>query len=72
MTIGGRDIRIDYGFPSSNKGGTPLQQRGVKDRREPSPTIFVGNLPSNATRDDVREVMKSLGDVAAVRIGALL
>ena len=62
---------MDYGFPKSDRG-SPQQLRGIKDRREPSPTIYVGNLPHNATRDDVREVMKHLGDVAAVRIGGLL
>jgi len=71
MTLEGREIRIDYGFPMTKKGSSP-QRSGIKDRRDPSPTIFVGYLPSDVTRDDVREVMGSLGDVVAVRIGALL
>ena len=72
MMLDGRIIRLDYAYPTSNQGGPLSQRRGVKDRREPSPTIFLGNIPPDATRDDIHEVMKSFGDVVAIRIGALL
>jgi len=72
MTIGDREIKLDYAFPWRHKGGPPLPRRAVKDRHEPGPTIFVGNVPYEATREDIGEAMKSLGDVVAVRIGASL
>jgi len=70
ITIDDREIRMDFGAPSSNRG-SPTQRRGIKERREPSPTIYVGNVPLNATRDDIHEALKSLGDMAAIRIGGL-
>lgn len=72
MTIGDREIRMDYAFPWRQKGSPPPSRRAVKDRREPGRTVFLGNVPYEATREDIREVMEHLGDVAAVRICVLL
>ena len=71
MTIGDREIRMDYAFPATHKGGPPPPRRAVKDRFEPCPTIFIGGVPYEATRDDIRESLKPLGEVVAVRICAL-
>ena len=65
MMIGGAELKIGYWSPSG-----PIPIRPV--RRMPSPTIHVGNLPRPATREDIREALKHLGDVAAVRMGASL
>jgi len=71
VTIGGREIRIEYAFPQRQRGGLALPRRVVKDHHEPSPTIFVGNVPPVVTREDIREALGSLGDIAAVRIRML-
>ena len=68
MTIGDREIRIDYAFPWRHKGGPAPPRRAVKDRREPSYTVFVGNIPYEATRDDIRAALEPFGDVVAIRI----
>jgi RNA recognition motif-containing protein len=70
MVIGDREVRMDYAFPVSNKGAPP-PRRAVKDRHEPGPTIFVGGIPYDATRKDIREALEPLGKVVNVRIGAL-
>ena len=71
MMIGDREIRMNHAFPYTHKGGPPLPRRAIKERREPAPTIFVGNLPYEATKDDIREALKPLGEVVAVRVCAL-
>ena len=71
MTIGDREVRLDYAFPWREKGSPPLPRRGVKDRHEPGPTIFVGNVPHEATKEDICEALGPLGNVTIVRIGAL-
>ena len=70
MTIGDREVRMDYAFPWRHSGGPAPPRRAVKDRNEPAPTIFVGNIPYAATRDDIREALNPLGSVTAVRICA--
>ena len=72
MIIGDREISLNYSFPPRDRGGPALPRRAVKDRHPPSATIFIGNVPYEATREDIREGVKHLGDVTAVRIGALL
>jgi len=67
MKIGDRKAVLDYSFPSRCKGD-PVTRRAVKDRHGPSPTIFVGNIPYEATTEDIREALKSFGNVAAVMI----
>jgi len=71
MTLGDREIRMDYAFPQRDRGGPALPRRAVKDRREPSPTIFVGKVPQAATREDIHEALEPLGNVVAVRIRVL-
>lgn len=71
IVIGDREVRVDYARPWKNK--YPVSpQRAVKDRHEPSSTIFVGNIPYHATREDICEALKPLGEVVDIRIGALL
>ena len=71
--IGDRQARIEYGRYNKRHGdGPPSPRRGVKERHEPSPVIYVGNVPHEATKSDILEVMKPLGDAKAVRICALL
>jgi len=71
MMIGDREIRIDYAYPVGRKGDGPLPRRAVKDRHEPSSTIFVARVPYEAKEEDIREALKSFGNIVAVRIGAL-
>lgn len=69
MMIEDREIRMDYAYPPRPKGSPALPRRAVKERHEPGPTVFVGNVPYAATREDIREVLKPFGDVVDVRIG---
>ncbi|KAF9645184.1 RNA-binding domain-containing protein [Thelephora ganbajun] len=68
MRIGDRKIRMEYAFPQRDKGGSAPPRRAVKARHEPSPTIFIGNIPYEATREDISEALKPLGNAVAVRI----
>lgn len=73
MIIGDRLVRVGHAFPPPlREGGPATPRRAVKTRRDPSPIIFVADLPSDATSDDIREALNPLGDVVAVRICALL
>ena len=72
MMIGDREIRLNYSFPSRDRGGPALPRRAVKDRHPPSATIFIGGVPYEATKEDICESVKHLGDVTTVRIGAFL
>ena len=71
MVIGDREIRMDYAHPLGQKGDSPSPRRAVKDRHEPSHTVFVGNVSYEAKEKDIHEALKSFGNVVAVRIGAL-
>lgn len=71
IRIGGREVWIGFASPSPREGSPTSVLRAIKGHPKPSPTIFVVNVPYEATRDDIREALKHIGDVAAVRIGAL-
>lgn len=68
LEIGGRAIRIDYGYPQIPKGEGGLPRRAVKDRHGPGPTIFIGNLREVA-EEDVFEALRPHGKVVVVRLG---
>ena len=68
--IGDRELRLDYAYPLGQKGVPPLR-RAVNDHHEPNPTVFIGNVPHAAKREDIREALKHLGNVVNVRIGPL-
>lgn len=70
IMIEDRELRVDYAYPQSERGTSP-QLRAVKDRHQASPTIFIGKLPYEARSEDIREALKSLGNVVTVRVGAL-
>jgi len=75
IRMGPRRIRIEYGTSTGERDGPPLpspRRRAVKDRTEPSPTVFVGDVPYGATGDDIRKALEPLGSVKAIRIRALL
>jgi RNA recognition motif-containing protein len=67
-----RTLRVDYAFPVVPSGGPGPPRRGVKDRHKPSPTLFVGNLHPEATKEDVTKAFEGFGDIVGVRIGAFL
>jgi len=71
IIIEDRCLRIDYARPW-RKEVRASPPRAGKPRREPSPTLFIGGLPNDATVEDVCEALKPLGDVVAVRLGASL
>ena len=70
IMIEDRELRVDYAYPQSERGTSP-HLRAVKDRHQASPTIFIGKLPYEARSEDIREALKSLGNVVTVRVGAL-
>lgn len=70
--IGGGEARITFALSATRDGGPVLPRGAVERHHKPSPTIFVGSLPHEATSDDIREALKQFGDVAAVRISTLL
>ena len=65
LIIEGREIWMNY---------RPLwgTRRPFKERRGPSVTIFIGNIHRDATKEDVLEALKPLGNLVTVRLGALL
>ena len=69
LEIEGRAVRLDYERPRKSKSSPP--RRAVKGDCEPSPTLFVGNLPYAATTRDVFETLEHIGKVVDVRIGLL-
>lgn len=62
---------MDHAFPLDHKDGPTLSPRRVKDDYDPSPTLFVGGISYEATREDIREALRPLGHIVAVRIGPL-
>jgi hypothetical protein len=71
LTIHNREIWMDFRSSWKPTGGPGLPKRAVKRYRGASASIFIGNLNHEATEEDVLEVLKPLGNVVSVRIGAL-
>lgn len=68
ITIEDRELRVGHAYPTR---ASSLRMRTVKDRFDPSSHIFVGKLPYEATREDIREALKRFGLITDVRVGAL-
>jgi len=65
VMIGDRPVRVDFAWPRGPKGPRRDVDRTPK---EPSPTLFLGNLPPETTQEDIIEVLAPIGVVVGVRI----
>lgn len=70
LEIEGRAVRFDYERPKRPAPPQP-SPRAVESDYEPSPTLFVGNLPFGATTKDIFQVLNPLGKVVDIRLGLL-
>ena len=76
--IDGREVRLDFSTGKQNQksgqGSTPQQRSSERAQRygdipkEPSTTLFVGNISFDATQDMVYEAFAEFGNIQGVRL----
>jgi len=70
VNLDGRPLRLDHANAKPSRR-EPTDNGGARARgvaREPSPTLFVGNLSYDATEETVKEALANAGNIKSVRI----
>ena len=65
--FGGRTIYVSKAGENDERFEKPAFERS--ENREPSNTIFVGNLSFQTTEDELRDLFSGSGDINEVRLG---
>lgn len=73
LELEGRTLFIDFtaAGPSLNRSGVKAPSRGpvIQDRKPPSNTLFVANIPYSVDDQELHRLFEPYGTIRAVRIG---
>ncbi|KAK7029907.1 hypothetical protein R3P38DRAFT_3266760 [Favolaschia claudopus] len=70
LQIFGRQVRVDYSLPPSNRPSTPKLTPGsvARGAQPPGRTLFVGNMPFGTDEPEIREKFEPFGPIKSIRI----